>query len=112
MTHMEVRALRQRVLPGMTDEVVSWLRAVAASPADALAGLAEEGIVSESFFLERNLDGDYVVYVARANNMAEADRRFETSSRFFDVEARRFWDSHVTNADTLELIADLNGERE
>jgi hypothetical protein len=51
MTHMEVRALRQRVLPGMTDEVVSWLRAVAASPADALAGLAEEGIVSESFFL-------------------------------------------------------------
>jgi hypothetical protein len=59
------------------------------------------------FFSRRNPDADYVLYVAPANNMAEGDRRYESSSRLSDVEARRFWDSHEQSAGTLELISDL-----
>jgi hypothetical protein len=35
----------------MTEEVVQWLRAIAANPADALEKLRSEGILNESFFL-------------------------------------------------------------
>lgn len=112
MSHTETRAVRLRVLPGMTGEVIRWLRAVVTKPTKALEGLSGEGVLFESFFLERNPDGDFVLYVTRAKNMAEADRLYETSKRLFDVQARHFWASHVEGADTLELIADLSTERD
>ena len=53
-----------------------------ANPGDALEGLRSEGILNES----RNPEADYVLYFARSNNVPKADRRYESSSRLFDVE--------------------------
>lgn len=84
----DVVLTRQRVTEGKTDELREWCAELADREDEVRATLRDEGMYTESAFLERTDDGDYLYYYMEAENLPAALDAFESSDHDVDREHR------------------------
>jgi len=103
----EVQCLRIKLVPGTAERVSRFLRGLEDGPEEVARSLDAEGIVSESLFLERADEGEFLIFITRAHDLEAASAAFEDSSLPLDVETRRMIAETWEDARPLELLADL-----
>ena len=69
---METHCVRIKLREGQLHAVAAWAEEVNRRRAEAVATMKNEGIAWECAFLERASDGDYLIYIIRAENLAAA----------------------------------------
>lgn len=66
--------LKIRIKPGKTPQVVGFFKGLLQRQPEALAALRKEGIIVESFFLERRDQWDYLYYYVKSGSIPMASR--------------------------------------
>ena len=109
---MESQCVRIPLKAGQTERFIEWIRSIQGRKREMLEAMAAEGVSFEAIFLERGVPADSIVFYMRAENLAEAQRRFAGSTLAIDVETRSIiaecWDTTGAAVLTpcLELTAD------
>lgn len=103
----DIQCLKVRLAPGTTERVARFLRGLRDRESEVAQSLEDEGIISESLFLDRTDGGDYLIFVTRADDLEAAAAAFQRSTLPLDVETRRLIADTWAGVEPLELLADL-----
>jgi len=82
----DVVMVKQRVEQGKVDRLKAWVAEVRDRRAEAEDTLRDEGMLTESAFLEHTDDGPYLVYYMEAEDIDRVWEQFEDSDHDIDRE--------------------------
>lgn len=103
----DLQCLKVKIKHGLTDYAVEWIQGMKDRDPDGLnEALANEGMIIESIFLDRTFEADYLVIYHRAEDLLEANRSFNRSTRPFDETVRKFVTEVWGDSDHLDLVID------
>lgn len=105
----EVQCLRIELVPGTADRVADFMRGLKDRSEEVARSLEAEGIISETLFLDRTEEGDFLVFITRAGDLQAAAEAFQSSTLPLDVETRRLIAETWKSVRPLELLVDLEG---
>ena len=104
----ETRCVKIKLKPDSLEKVREWAKVINERKTEALATLRDESVISETVFLDRNSEGDFLIYVMKAENFERAKQAVENSAHAIDEYHRNFkkecWDS----GEKLEMLIDLD----
>jgi Family of unknown function (DUF6176) len=103
----QLQLLKIRIKPGRTEKVVRFIQALGHRHAEVTEAFRREGMHSQSFFLERHADGDWLYYLARADDLMTAALEHEKSHGALASEARELMETSWADIHAPELIGDL-----
>ena len=98
----DVVLVAQRIEPGKTERLREWLEELRSREEAALETLEDEGVYTETAFIESRADGDYLLTYVEATDLERAFEVYEPSSHEIDREHR---------AVLSEVLADEEPER-
>lgn len=82
----EVILTKQKIEEGKTERLKEWIAEIRDRKEEAIQTLKNEGMHSETAFIEHTDDGDYLVYYMRADDIDEVFEAFRASSHEIDIE--------------------------
>ncbi|MFC4553020.1 MULTISPECIES: DUF6176 family protein [Halorussus] len=82
----DVVLTKQKVEPGKEERLREWMAEVRSREDEALETLAQEGMHTESAFLEHTDDGTYLVYFMEADDMDAVYDAYQNSDHDIDHE--------------------------
>jgi hypothetical protein len=82
----DVVLVKQRVEPGKEQRLREWLREVRRREDEAVETLRDEGVLTESAFLEHTDRGTFLVYYMEAEDIDHVQQSFEHSDHKIDEE--------------------------
>lgn len=91
----------------MTDKVVHFIQGLSQRHSEVTSAFQREGMQSQSFFLERQSDGDWLYYLARAEDLMKAAMVHENSSDALSREGRVLVETGWADIHAPELLCDL-----
>ena len=95
--------------PNSLDRVREWAQTLNDSRRDeALATLADESVVLEAAFLDRTAEGDFLIYIMKAESFDKAKQVAESSLHEIDAYHRAFKRDTWGTRTELELLLDLD----
>ncbi len=101
--------MKIRLRPDSLEQVRTWAEVLNVSRRDeALATLRDETVVFEAAFLDRTGDGDFLVYVMKAESFDRAKRAAVASLHALDAYHRQFKQDVWLERQELELLVDLD----
>ena len=103
----EVVCAKVRLKPGMLPRVREWAAHMHQHAEAALATLVAEGVSVETVFLDSSADGDFLVYLMRADSVDQATRVAAGSVSEIDRYHRDFKREAWAEVRELELLVDL-----
>lgn len=83
---------KQRVEPGKEDRLREWMAEIRRRVEEARATHEDEGMLTESAFLERTNDGTFLVYYMECERWSRAVTAYENSDHAIDEEHKRVMD--------------------
>jgi hypothetical protein len=107
--HYPTKCFRIRLKPNSLERVREWAETLNESRREeALATLRDETVILEAAFLDRTAEGDFLIYVMKAENFEKSKQAAATSSHPIDEYHRQFkkdtWDHRMQ----LEMLVDLD----
>ena len=91
------------------DRVREWARTLNETRrAEALATLADELVVFEAAFLDHTAEGDFLIYIMRAESSSKAREVAAASSHEIDAYHKAFKRDTWAGRSELELLLDLD----
>jgi len=78
--------IKVRLKPGMTGKFLEWAQQVPNRMEEAKLCMSEQGVIAQHIFLDRSLDGDFIIVYWKAENLAKARAVFQSSRRKMDLE--------------------------
>lgn len=103
----QLQLLRIRIKPGMTEDVVRYIQGLGRRNAEVTAAFVSQGMQTQSFFLERRSDGDWLYYLARAEDLLRAALVHEQSDDALATEGRELVEKAWADIHAPELLCDL-----
>ena len=102
----EVRCVRIKLnlKPNSLDRTRHWADELKRREEEVLEALVDEGVSLEAAFLEQTSDGDYLIYVMKANELSHADHATETSERPIEAFHRDFKEATFESGERLEQL--------
>ena len=95
--------------PNSLDRVREWAQTLNDSRRDeALATLADESVVLEAAFLDRTAEGDFLIYIMKAESFDQAKQAAGNSLHDIDAYHRAFKRDTWGTRTELELLLDLD----
>lgn len=113
----ETRCVKIKLKPNSIEKVREWAQTINERNDEALATLRDEGVILEAVFLDQNSEGDFLIYVMKAESFEKSKKAFETSSHAIDEYHRNFksecWEDEKKLKTLIELdrIFEANGEK-
>ena len=104
----ETRCIKIKLKPNSLEKVRKWQKTINERKTEALATLRDEGIILEMAFLDQTDDGDFLIYVVRAENFEKAKEVYEKSVHEIDKFHQNFKDETWEEAEPLEQLIDLD----
>lgn len=104
---MTLRVRFFRVAPEKLDRLRWWMAEVARRRDEALETLANESVRHEAAWLLQTPDGPILVYAIEAEDLAQVDRAFRSSSFRIDHDHRRVMDEVLMEPFPSEALLDL-----
>jgi Family of unknown function (DUF6176) len=103
----QLQLLRIRIKPGMTEAVLGFIQGLGQRSAEVTSAFAREGMQTQSFFLERRSDGDWLYYIARADDLLHAALVHEQSDDDLACQGRELVENAWADIHAPELLCDL-----
>ncbi len=103
----QLQLLKIRIKPGMTENVVGFIRGLGQRHNEVTDTFLREGMRSQSFFLERHSDGDWLYYLARADDLMQAALAHEKADDLLTQQANDLVQKGWADIHAPELLCDL-----
>ncbi len=95
--------------PNSLDRVREWATTLGGSRrAEALATLADELVVLEAAFLDHTAEGDFLIYIMKAESFGKAQQTAAKSLHEIDAYHKAFKRDTWASRTELELLLDLD----
>lgn len=105
----QTQCVKIRLEPNSLDRVREWATTLNKSRrAEAMATLADESVVFEAAFLDRTNDGDFLIYIMKAESFEKANRAAATSLHEIDAYHQAFKRDTWGTRTELELLLDVD----
>jgi len=104
---VKTKCVKIRLKPDCLDRVHTWAAEVNARSEEALATLHDEGVALESVFLDRNSEGDFLIYYMRALDFAAASEVVKSSEHSIDAFHAQFKEDCWESGQQLRLLVNL-----
>ena len=85
----ETTILRQEVDPDKVSKLVEWMEEVDNRESEIIETLQDEGVKTESAFLERSPQGTFLVTYMEADDLQQVQEIFEQSTHDIDIEYKQ-----------------------
>ncbi len=109
MMGYQTRCTRVKLKPDSVDRVREWARTLNETRRDeAIATLRDETVVLEAVFLDRSAEGDFLIYIMKAESFEQAQQAVATSTHDIDKYHQEFKRSAYESWKPLELLVDLD----
>ena len=82
----DVVLVAQRIEPGKTERLREWLAEIQSRREEAVETLENEGVYTETAFIDSRADGDYLLTYMEAADLERAFEAYESSSHDIDRE--------------------------
>lgn len=105
---METRCVKIKLKPNSIEKVRDWAKTINERKAEALATLRDESVILESVFLDRNSEGDFLIYVMKAEDFDKAKNVVEKSTHAIDEYHGNFKRECWEDGKRLETLIDLD----
>ncbi len=102
----DVELVRQRVKPGKVDRLREWMAEIEDREEEALATLRDEGMLTETAFLEDREDGTYLYYYMEAEDLDRVREQFADSDHEIDAEHKRVMETVLVD-DATERVEEV-----
>ena len=103
----ETRCIKIKLKPGSIQKVREWARVLGERRDEALETMRGESVVLETVFLDRTSEGDFLIYVMKAESFEVAERAALESANAIDAFHQRFKRETWEEGKKLELLVDL-----
>lgn len=104
----ETRCIKIKLKPDSIEKVRDWAKTINARKDEALATLRDETVILESVFLDQNSEGDFLIYVMKAESFEQAQEAAENSVHAIDEYHQNFKKECFEDGKQLEMLIDLD----
>ena len=104
----ETRCIKIKLKPNSIEKVREWARVINDRKDEALVTLREEGVILETVFLDQTSEGDFLIYLMKAESFEKAMDAFEKSAHDIDEFHQNFKRETWADGKRLELLVDLD----
>ena len=105
----QTQCVKIQLKPDSLKRVREWATTLNESRrAEALATLRDEAVVLEAAFLDRTTEGDFLIYVMKAESFEKAKEAAAASIHEIDKYHKEFKRDTWDNRKQLELLLDLD----
>ncbi len=100
----ETRCIKIKLKPNSIEKVREWARVINRQKDEALATLRDESVVLETVFLDQTAEGDFLIYVMKAESFEKAKDVVQTSLHSIDKYHQNFKRETWEDDKRLELL--------
>ncbi len=104
----ETRCIKIKLKPNSLEKVREWTKTINERKDEALATLRDENVILETVFLDQTNEGDFLIYVMKAESFAKAQAVFEKSVHGIDEYHQNFKRECWEDGKKLEILVDLD----
>ena len=104
----ETRCVKIKIKPDSLEKVLSWAKTINERKDEALQTLRDEGVILETVFLDQIVEGDFLIYVMKAENFEKAREAVQKSIHSIDEYHQNFKKECWEDGRKLELLIDLD----
>lgn len=108
----ETRCVKIRLKPNSIEKVREWAKTLNERKTEALATLRDESIILETVFLDQTTEGDFLIYVMKAESFERAKEAVQKSVHPIDEYHQNFKRECWADGRRLETLLDLDRIRE
>jgi len=96
----EVVLTKQRIEDGKTERLIEWMSEVREREDEVVETFRSEGMLTETAFLERTDDGDYLVYFMEAQDFDDVYEAYDDSTHDIDEEHKKVLEEVLKDGDS------------
>ncbi|HEX8734352.1 MAG TPA: DUF6176 family protein [Pyrinomonadaceae bacterium] len=104
----QTRCVKIKLQPDSIEKVRAWARFINERKDEALATLRDEAVILETVFLDQNAEGDFLIYLMKAESFEKAREAARKSVHAIDEFHRNFKRETWADGKQLELLIDLD----
>lgn len=104
----ETRCVKIKLKPNSLEKVEEWAKTINNRKDEALVTLRDEGVILETVFLDQTSDGDFLIYVMKAESFEKVKGTFEKSVHAIDEFHQNFKAETWEDGKKLKLLIDLD----
>lgn len=103
----ETRCAKIKLKPDSIEKVREWAKILNERRDEAIATLRDESVIFESIFLDQTDEGDFLIYVMKAESFEKAREAVQKSTHEIDAYHQNFKRETWAERKQLELLVDL-----
>lgn len=103
----ETRCVKIKLKPNSLEKVREWQQTINERKTEALATLRDEGVILETVFLDQTSEGNFLIYVMKAESFEKVKEGYEKSVHAIDEYHRKFMSETYETRKELEILIDL-----
>jgi len=104
----ETRCVKIRLKPNSIEKMREWAKTINERKDEALETLRDESVILEAVFLDRNSEGDFLIYLMKAESFEKAKEAAKHSSHAIDEYHQNFKSKCWESGEKLEMLIDLD----
>ena len=104
----ETRCFKIKLKPNSLEKVREWAQTLNARKPEALATLRDQGVILETVFLDRTSEGDFLIYLMKAESFERAQEAVKNSVHAIDAYHQNFKKETWLDGEKLEMLVDLD----
>lgn len=104
----ETRCIKIKLKPNSLKKAREWARVLNEREDEALATLRDEGVILETVFLDQSNEGDFLIYLMKAESFSKAREAAQKSVRSIDEFHQNFKRETWEGGKQLEMLVDLD----
>jgi len=104
----ETRCFKIKLKPNSLEKVREWAKTIDGRKREALATLRDEGVILETVFLDRTSEGDFLIYLMKAESSEKAHEAVQKSVHAIDAYHQNFKKETSETGKKLEMLIDLD----
>lgn len=99
--------LKIKLKPDSIEKLREWAKVINERQTEALETLRDESVILETVFLDQTEEGDFLIYLIKAESFAKAREAVQKSDHSIDEFHQNFKRETWADGKQLELLIDL-----
>ena len=104
----ETNCVKIKLKPDSLEKVREWAKTLNERKTEALATLLDEGVILETVFLDQTSEGDFLIYLMKAESFEKAREAVQKSVHALDEYHQNFKRECWAGGKKLEMLIDLD----
>ena len=104
----ETRCVKIRLKPNSIEKAREWSQTIKTCKEEALATLRDESVILETVFLDQTTEGDFLIYLMKAESLEKANTAVKASVHAIDEYHQNFKRECFADGKPLEMLLDLD----